>query len=267
MPGILVDVTAAELLARLRATLDTTGELDWSLVRPDFEIQDHELLDSAVHRGPDGWREWRRDWQEAFEDYSLERLEQVEIDDRRTLTVFRLRARGRASGVQLERTDAQLWTFSGDRLARMDYYPDYRANQQPWSERDIGDRQVEIVRSALEAFRRGEVDVALKHIHPDMVSRRIEPDGAVFHGRDGLMALMADWVEGFEEWSYRGEEFIDAGDHVVVRLHQWGRGAGSGAMVDGDFWLTYAFEDGKVTRFTIFSDRQAAFEEAGVSGS
>jgi ketosteroid isomerase-like protein len=47
---------------------------------------------------------------------------------------------------------------------------------------------VEIVRAALEAFRVGDVDVALKHIHPDMVSKRIEPDGAVFHGRE--------WADG-----------------------------------------------------------------------
>jgi ketosteroid isomerase-like protein len=131
----------------------------------------------------------------------------------------------------------------------------------------MSEENVEIVRAALEAFRQGEVDEALEHVHPDMVSRRVDPDGAVFHGRDGLLALMADWVEGFEEWSYRAEEFIDAGDHVVVRLHQWGRGAGSGAMVDGDYWLTYAFEGGKVRPFTIFSDRERAFEETGISDS
>jgi ketosteroid isomerase-like protein len=131
----------------------------------------------------------------------------------------------------------------------------------------VSEEQVEKVRAGLEAFRRGEVDIALKHAHPDMVSRRVDPDGAVFHGRDGLLALMADWVESFEEWSYQAEEFIDAGDHVVVRVHQSGRGAGSGALVEGDFWLTYAFEDGKVRRFTLFADRERAFEEAGISGN
>jgi ketosteroid isomerase-like protein len=131
----------------------------------------------------------------------------------------------------------------------------------------MSERNVEMVRDALEAFRRGDVDVALEHAHPDLISRRTDPDGAVFHGRDGLLALMADWVEGFEEWTYRAEEFIDAGDHVVVRLHQWGRGAGSGVPVEADFWLTYDFEEGKVRRFTIFPDREGAFEAVGLSGS
>jgi ketosteroid isomerase-like protein len=127
-------VTGADVVARLREVYDRIGDLDWSLVGPDFEIHDHELLDSAVHRGRDGWRKWTSDWQQAFEDYSLERLELVAIDDRRVLTVHRLRARGRASGVQLERIDAQLWTFSEDRLVRMDYYPDFRAQEQPWAQ-------------------------------------------------------------------------------------------------------------------------------------
>jgi ketosteroid isomerase-like protein len=126
-------------------------------------------------------------------------------------------------------------------------------------------RNVEIVRAALDAFARGEVEAALAHVHPEMVSTRTDPDGAVFHGREGLLALMADWTEGFAEWSYRAEEFIDAGDHVVVRLYQWGTGAGSGVPVDGDYWLTYAFEDGMVRRFTIFTDKERAFAEAGVS--
>jgi ketosteroid isomerase-like protein len=116
----------------MEESFERTGEPDWSILGPDCEIHDHELPDSAVHRGRDGWRRWTSDWQEAFEDYSLERLERIEVDDARILTVHRLRARGRASGVQLERTDAQLWTFSGDRLVRMDYYPNYR----PGSERD-----------------------------------------------------------------------------------------------------------------------------------
>jgi uncharacterized protein len=129
----------------------------------------------------------------------------------------------------------------------------------------MSQRNVEIVRAALDAFRRGDVDEALRNMHPDMVSTRVDPDRAVVHGRDGLLALVADWTEGFEEWSYEVEEFIDAGDQVVVRIHQWGRGSGSGVPVDGDNWMTYALEDGLVTRFTIFADRKQAMDSVGLS--
>jgi ketosteroid isomerase-like protein len=128
---------ARALVARLRETYDRTGEPDWSLLGPDFELHDHELLDSSVHRGIAGWKQWVSDWEQAFESYSLDRLDEVEIDEQRVLTTHRLRARGRASGVELERTDAQLWTFRDGRLVRMDYYPDYeRHPDRPLPEAD-----------------------------------------------------------------------------------------------------------------------------------
>jgi hypothetical protein len=124
-------MTSAELMARMDEAFERTGEPDWSLVGPDFEIHDHELLDSAVHRGRDGWHRWASDWRDAFEDYSLDELDRIEVDEARILTVHRLRARGRTSGVELERTDAQLWTFSGERLVRMDYFPNYGSGAMP----------------------------------------------------------------------------------------------------------------------------------------
>jgi ketosteroid isomerase-like protein len=130
----------------------------------------------------------------------------------------------------------------------------------------MSEQDIEIVRVALEAFRRGDVEAALERVHPEIVSMRTDPDGAVYHGHDGLLELLADWAEGFDEWSYRSEEFIDAGDHhVVVRVHQWGRGKGSGAPVESEIWLTHALADGKITRFGVYPDSEQAF--AAVSGS
>ena len=94
-----------------------------------------------MHRGRQGWRDWVRDWQQAFGDYSVERFDQVELDEARVLTVHRLQARGRLSGVPLERTDAQLWTFRGEQLARMDYYPNFRAEEHSWATPGGGERR------------------------------------------------------------------------------------------------------------------------------
>ena len=53
-----------------------------------------------------------------------------------------------------------------------------------------------------------------------------------------------------------GCEFIDAGEHVVVRQHQRGLGAGSGVPVEDDYWLVYTFADGQIVRFEVFADRE-----------
>jgi ketosteroid isomerase-like protein len=128
----------------------------------------------------------------------------------------------------------------------------------------MSEENVEVVRRALEAFRDGDVEGALALGHPDIVSARVDPDGAVFHGHDGLLQLMADWMEGFEEWSYRAEEYVDAGDQVIVHIRQWGRGAGSGAQVEADNWIVYTVEDGLITRFQIYTDRGQAYAAAGL---
>jgi ketosteroid isomerase-like protein len=131
----------------------------------------------------------------------------------------------------------------------------------------VSQENVEIVRRGLEAFRDGKIDAALALGHPQMVSTRVDPDGAVFHGHDGLLQLMADWTEGFEEWSYRAEEYVDAGDSVVVHIRQWGRGAGSGVSVEADNWILYAVEGGLITRVHIYTDRAQAYAAAGITGS
>jgi hypothetical protein len=118
-----------EFLEGIRAT----GEPDWSLVLPDFVINDPEILDSREHHGRSGWREWSANWERVFPDYSMEHVDQIELDRDRILTVHRLRARGGASDVELTRTDARLWTFEGDRLARMDYLPNYDSRDRTWA--------------------------------------------------------------------------------------------------------------------------------------
>jgi ketosteroid isomerase-like protein len=129
----------------------------------------------------------------------------------------------------------------------------------------MSQENVEIVRRGLEAFRDGDVEGALALGHPEMVSARVDPDGAVFHGHEGLLRLMADWTEGFDEWSYRAEEYVDAGGQVVVHIKQWGTGAGSGARVEWDNWIVYAVEDGLITRVHIYSDRGQAYAAAGIA--
>jgi ketosteroid isomerase-like protein len=126
---------------------------------------------------------------------------------------------------------------------------------------------VEIVRAAFEAFERGDIEGALEFTHPDLVSSRVHPDGAVFRGRDGFRRMLAEWLEDFTEWSSRGEEFIDAGDQVIVKQHQWGRGAASGAPVEADWWMVYTLAAGKITRLDIYATEAEALEATATEGS
>jgi ketosteroid isomerase-like protein len=85
------------------------------------------------------------------------------------------------------------------------------------------------------------------------------------HGADGVRDFFRRWVSGFDEWDYEAEEWIEAPDGVVVRVHQWGRGKGSGALVEARFWQVWILRDGKAVRVTHHLDKADALQAAGLS--
>jgi ketosteroid isomerase-like protein len=123
---------------------------------------------------------------------------------------------------------------------------------------------VEIVRASHEAFDQADPARAFAHVHPELVTTRVDPDGAMFHGHEGFLQALAEWVEDFEEWSYSSDEYIDAGDRVVVRVHQSGRGQASGVQVEADFWFVYTMAERQITRLDIYANREQALEAVGL---
>jgi ketosteroid isomerase-like protein len=91
------------------------------------------------------------------------------------------------------------------------------------------------------------------------------PDSeGTWHGPSGVREFFRRWVGTFDEWSYEFGDVIDAGDSVVVRMHQWGRGKGSGATVEWQFWQVWTIRDGKVVRYTHHAEKAEALEAVGL---
>jgi ketosteroid isomerase-like protein len=72
-------------------------------------------------------------------------------------------------------------------------------------------------------------------------------------------------TEDFSEWSVIPEEFIDAGDGVLVRVRQIARGAASGIPVEGEFWFVLKMRARKVAKVSFYIRRAEALEAAGLS--
>ena len=73
-------------------------------------------------------------------------------------------------------------------------------------------------------------------------------------------------MEGFDEFSLTGEEFIDADqEQVIVRIHQRAVGAQSGVPIEADFWHLHTMRDGKATRLDMFPSKAQALEAAGLA--
>ena len=129
----------------------------------------------------------------------------------------------------------------------------------------MSQENMEIVRRGYEAYAGGDVAAMLADLDPEMTTYREEPDGATFHGPDGFLQAIAEWVEDFDEFVATAEELIDANDHqVIVRVHQTATGAQSGAAIEGDFWFVHTLSDSKVTRLDMLTTKEKALEAAGL---
>jgi ketosteroid isomerase-like protein len=129
----------------------------------------------------------------------------------------------------------------------------------------MSQENMEIVRASFRAFAEEGPEGAAQYADPNLVVTRVDPDGAVFRGVEGLAEATREWTEDFSEWTQRAEDFIDAGERVVVRGHQSARGAASGARVESDFWYVVSLEGGKITELDIYLRREEAFKAVGLS--
>ena len=124
---------------------------------------------------------------------------------------------------------------------------------------------VEIVRSQVERFRTtGEAspetsaeDIAW-YDPPDF------PDAQVHIGMEGVLEALGTWGAAWSEWQIELNEYVDAGERVLVRGRQWGRGKDTGVLVEQPLCLVYLLRGGKVTEVRAFFDEPQALEAAGL---
>ena len=131
----------------------------------------------------------------------------------------------------------------------------------------MSEENIEIVRRMYEqANERPEAlyEMLADDVHWD-ASAAGQLELSTVHGREAVVEFFRRWVGAFEDWGFEPEELIDAGDCVIARIHQWGRGKGSGVQVADRFWQVWTFRDGKAIRATHHREKADALEAAGVS--
>ena len=121
-----------------------------------------------------------------------------------------------------------------------------------------------IVRSTFAAFEEGDLTRGLEWAADDLITHRVEPDNAIYHGREGFLQATADWIEDFEEWTVTPKEFIDCGDSVLVRVHQTARGEKSGVPVESNIWFVFEIRGRKIARLSFHLREEEALEAAGL---
>ena len=130
-------------------------------------------------------------------------------------------------------------------------------------------QNVERLRGAYEAFNEGGVDAFLERLAPDFQvrDRASSPDRETRYGREGIMQLFDSYMEAFDALRLEPEEFIEAGDQIVVSLHQWVRGKGSGAELGGHIAHVWTLRGPDIYQLRIFGDKEQALDALRAEGA
>jgi ketosteroid isomerase-like protein len=124
---------------------------------------------------------------------------------------------------------------------------------------------VEIVRQVYERWARGDFRGGTEIFDPwvVLVMRPEFPDAGAYLGLEKISAYMRRFLEGWDHAVIEGEEFIAAGESVVVQVHQQASGLKSGVPVDMRYFQVWTLRGGAVIRIENVKGREEALEAVG----
>jgi len=123
---------------------------------------------------------------------------------------------------------------------------------------------VEIVRGGWERYMAtGEPPWDLFHDALE-VHDHDTPDQGDYRGHEGVARWLEDWGAAWAEWSLEADEFIDAGDSVVILVRMNTEGRGSGITAQREDAVVYRVGQGLITRIDYYNDRGEALRAVGL---
>ena len=118
-----------------------------------------------------------------------------------------------------------------------------------------------------DAYRTGHFQPAIHEFcDPEIVLKPsgILPESSEMHGHEGLLRFAALQTEAFEEFRVEPQEFIDAGDKVIVPVRFGGRAQHTGLEVRFEVVHVCTARDGKWTRIDMYASKAEALEAVGL---
>src|SRR5256885_6171146 len=131
----------------------------------------------------------------------------------------------------------------------------------------VGREQIEIVKRALDAWNRGDVDAMVVDTAPDSEYAIAEqnPNARLLRGREEIADYLRDWLDTVNGLHYEIDELRDAGDAVVVLGTMTGRvGSDDGPELTADLGFVLRLEGNVVVRTEEYLDLPDALAAAGL---
>ncbi len=115
----------------------------------------------------------------------------------------------------------------------------------------------------IEAYNRGDLGALLELVGDDVefVVPDTWPNSGRYIGREGFQAMTRQWEEAWEEFRVEIVEMIEKRDAVIVSVHQYGRGRGSG--IETQMWATHLmrFDEGRLSAWRLCESPEEAMRQ------
>ena len=134
----------------------------------------------------------------------------------------------------------------------------------------MSEENVELARAYVEAFNEGGLDATehLRHPQIEVFDPPELPDADRYVGEAAVRERVESYLAVGWNGQFSVQEYIDAGDEVVVIWHMTGQAALGGVPLDVPaVGHIYYFEEGKARRIRQYLTRAEALKAAGLSES
>jgi len=104
------------------------GREDWrtalDTVHPEAAILDYDVPDAGTYHGHAGFLKWLANWDAGWDTWRIEDSEFRAAGDEGAIAVFRSIAKGKGSGIEIERHDAIVYEVRNGKIERLEYFND-----------------------------------------------------------------------------------------------------------------------------------------------
>jgi ketosteroid isomerase-like protein len=123
------------------------------------------------------------------------------------------------------------------------------------------------LRQAYVAFNRGDIDAAVRILDPDVewVEPPEFPGGGTYHGVEGAKHYLAQSRASAAQVISEPEQFIPAGNRIVVFVHARVLPNGSNTWQEVRLADVYTFKNGRATNMRAFANRDDALRWVGAT--
>jgi ketosteroid isomerase-like protein len=127
----------------------------------------------------------------------------------------------------------------------------------------VSSDDVQTLRDAYGAFARQDIPSVMAAFHEDIEWQGPDsvPWGGDYHGHDGVGRFFGQLGDYWQELKVEPEEFIEAGDTIVVLIRLSGTGAGG--STDSKSLHLWPMRDGKAASFREYPDTARALQATG----